>query len=59
MRNSFLSKIDLINAELSNTKLSYRKQIQYYEEELKQEKYIKELFLRQVTEFQKMFQVKS
>lgn len=48
-----------MNAELNNTKLSYRKQIQYYEEELKQEKYIKELFLRQLTEFQKMFQTKS
>ena len=54
MRNSFLTKIELINSELNVLKSNSRKQLFYMEEELKQEKYVKELFLRQVNDLQKL-----
>lgn len=54
MRNSFIKKIENINIELVTIKSNYKKSIIYIEEELKQEKQIKELFLKQFSELQKL-----
>ena len=54
MRNSFIKKIENINMELVAIKYNYKKSIIYIEEELKQEKQIKELFLNQFSQLQKL-----
>ena len=54
MRGFFLNKIDILNSEVHDIKISTRKQIHYIEDELKQEKHVKELFLRQINELQRL-----
>jgi len=50
MRSAFLSKLDLMNAELTENKATNKKQIFYLQEDLKNEKYVKDLFLKQVSD---------
>lgn len=47
-----------MNIEINNIKINSRKSILYIEEELSQEKHIKELFLKQITDLQKHFNIK-
>ena len=58
MRNAFISKIENMNLEINNIKINSRKTIFYIEEELNQEKHIKELFLNQISDLQKHFNIK-
>ena len=54
MKNSFVQKIDQLNEQLISEKSNYRKKVYYLEEELEKTKNIKDLFLRQLTELQKI-----
>lgn len=54
MRKAFIQKLEDMNSELMLVKNGYRRNIIYMEEELKQEKHIKDLFLRQIGDLQKM-----
>ncbi len=54
MRNSFIKKLENVNSELVTIRSNYKKSSLYIEEELKQEKQIKELFLKQFSELQKL-----
>lgn len=59
MRSSFLKKLEEVTLELNNNKTNHRKSIFYLEEELKQEKQIKDLFVRQISNLQKHFNVEK
>lgn len=59
MRTAFLNKIDILNADLNETKNTYKKQVFYLNDELKNEKYIKELFVRQISELQRLVKVEN
>jgi hypothetical protein len=54
MKKSFVEKLDSLNEQLVNDKTNFRKKIHYIEEQLEQTKKIKDLFFKQVTEFQRM-----
>lgn len=56
MRLSFIKKIEEMNSDITITKSTLKKTILYLEEELKQEKQIKEVFLKQLTDYQKIIQ---
>jgi len=56
MRLSFIKKIEEINIDVTQTKSTLRKTILYLEEELKQEKQVKEVFLKQLSDYQKIVQ---
>jgi hypothetical protein len=54
MKASFVKKIDQLNDEICTQRTGFRKKISYLEEELNQTKHVKDLLVKQVTEFQKL-----
>lgn len=53
MKNTFLKKIEQLNEETSQIKLDSRRKVNMLQEDLTQAVYVKDLFLRQITELQK------
>lgn len=53
MRNAFIRRIDNLTQEYETARNDFRKQLFYIDEDLKKEKYVKEIFLRQINELQK------
>ena len=57
MKNSFLVKIKNLEEEGITFKTNSRRKIYNLEEELKQAVYLKDIFLRQITEYQKIYDI--
>jgi hypothetical protein len=55
MKDTFMQKIDSLNEEMNNIKIDSRRKVNNIQEDLNQATYIKDLFLRQITELQKKF----
>ena len=53
MKKSFVKKIEQQNNSITDMKIEARKKIYGLEEELKQTTYIKDVFLKQITEMKK------
>ena len=53
MKKSFVKKIEQQNNTINDMKIDSRKKIYGLEEELKQVTYIKDVFLKQITELKK------
>lgn len=57
MKSSFLKKISDMDEEFSQYKLQSRRKVYSLEEEFKQAQYLKDIFLRQLTEYQKIYHI--
>jgi hypothetical protein len=55
MKDTFMQKIDSLNEEMNTIKIDSRRKVNNIQEDLNQATYIKDLFLRQITELQKKF----
>jgi len=53
MRKSFIKKIEELNEEIHRIKIESRRKINTLQEDLTQITYVKDVFLRQITELQK------
>lgn len=53
MKNAFVQKIESLNEEVSSTKIECRRKVNNLQEELNQVTYIKDIFLKQISELQK------
>ena len=57
MKSSFLKKVTELSEELIQMKSQYRRQIYGLEEDHKQATYLKDIFLKQITEYQKIYNI--
>lgn len=57
MKNSFIDKIKEIEEEFNEYKITNRKKLYNTTEELKQATFLKEIFLRQLTDYQKIYNI--
>lgn len=57
MKNAFIHKIEELNEEMNKIKIESRKKLNVTEEELNQTRYVKDLFLKQITELQKSLEM--
>ncbi len=55
MKQAFTKKIHELNEEMNSIKVDSRRKINNLNEDLNQVTYVKDLFLRQVTDLQKKF----
>ena len=55
MKDTFMQKIDSLNEEMNTIKIDSRRKVNNIQEDLTQATYIKDLFLKQITELQKKF----
>jgi hypothetical protein len=55
MKQAFSKKIQELNEEINDIKVDSRRKINNLNEDLNQVTYVKDLFLRQVTDLQKKF----
>jgi hypothetical protein len=53
MKQAFTKKIEDLNEEMNSIKVDSRRKINNLQEDLNQVSYIKDLFLRQITDLQK------
>jgi len=57
MKNSFLNKVQELTDELIDQKSKSRRQIYLLEEDFKQASFLKDIFLKQITEYQKIYNI--
>lgn len=57
MKKSFLEKIKDMEEDASGYKVQARRKIYTLEEDLKQATYLKDIFLRQITDYQKIYNI--
>ena len=57
MKNSFLKKITDMNEEFNQYKSQSRRKIYNLEEDFNQASYLKDIFLKQITEYQKIYNI--
>ena len=53
MKSTFMQKIESLNEEMNKTKIDSRRSLNSIQEDLTQVTYIKDMFLKQITELQK------
>lgn len=57
MKNSFVKKIENLNEEMNQIKIDARRKVNTLTEDLTQTTYVKDLFLKQITELQKKLEI--
>ena len=57
MKSTFLKKITDLTEDISKLKSDSRRKIMSIEEDFKKATYLKDVFLRQITEYQKIYNI--